>query len=80
MKQAQKNKTLVEIFAPKDACAMKRACLKIVEDEPICPGDMPDTMWNMIQRLKDDKHAMENVLRAIGSAMKKSLIDKIQQL
>lgn len=49
-------------------------CLKAVADEPEVPGTMPDEMWNAI---RDDRDAMENVIRVAVQQTKAGIRERI---
>ena len=49
-------------------------CLKAVADESEVPGNMPDEMWHAI---RDDRDAMENVIRIAVQQTKAGIRDRI---
>lgn len=57
--------------------AERERCIKAVEAEEECPGNMPDDMWNV---LKNDKGAVEFLIKETVRQTKTSIINRIKNV
>lgn len=53
-----------------------RAVMRIVRAEPELPGTMPDRMWETV---RNDREAMEELLRIVVRKTKANILDQLTQ-
>lgn len=52
--------------------------IKAIDDEPELPGEMPNEIWSAINTFKDNKYAVEELLRTIVRDTKREIIKRIK--